>query len=273
MPTYRRPHQIGSSIRSLLMQTWTSFELLVRDDGAGNDGTAAAVSAAADGDWRVRYHRNMQRLGIPGNLNRGILESQGEFIAVCHDHDLYKPSFLAEMVGTLIRHPTALFVHCAIDVITQGGVYTRSLIGDWPEVSPGSSWIRFMLSRLHCPVCALTVVRRDAHDRYGLYDPSYGFIADIEMWMRLALHGDVAYVCQPLIQVREREADHGAAANGASLVYIVARIHRRYIRHAYRNPERPFRRLVLELRLSHQLLRHRAARMKRYSLSRLRICS
>ena len=69
---------------------------------------------------------------------------------------------------------------------------------------------------LHCPVCALTLVRREAHESYGLYDASYGFISDVEMWMRLSMRGDVAYIDKPLIDVRERRlrapAIHSASA-------------------------------------------------------------
>jgi hypothetical protein len=78
MPTFRRSAQIGESIRSLLNGEYQDFELLVRDDGDGKDGTHAAVSAAAAGDNRVRYHRNVVNLGIARNLNAGIVESRGE---------------------------------------------------------------------------------------------------------------------------------------------------------------------------------------------------
>jgi len=94
MPTFRRSSQIGESILSLLLGEYQDFELLVRDDGDGTDGTEAAVAAAAGTDNRVRYHLNAVNLGIADNLNAGILESRGEFISVCHDHDLYRTGFL-----------------------------------------------------------------------------------------------------------------------------------------------------------------------------------
>ena len=121
MPTFRRAHQIGQTLRSLLEGRFTDFELLVRDDGDGTDGTADAVSSAANGDQRVLYRRNDLRLGMPGNLNEGIKAARGGLVAVCHDHDLYAADFLSEMVEVLDRHPSAVFVHCAIEVIDQNG--------------------------------------------------------------------------------------------------------------------------------------------------------
>lgn len=255
MPTYRRPHHIGDSIRSLLAQSWTDFELLVRDDGEGSDGTREAVHAAAARDPRVRYHRNPRNLRMPANLNAGIKESRGELIVVCHDHDLYTPVFLEEMVRAADRHPSALYVHTGIAVISQEGEPVAEHIADWPELTPGREWLRFMVRSHHCPVCALTLVRRSAHERFGLYDPQYGFIADVEMWMRLAAAGDVAYVGRPLIQVREREADHFAHSSAVPLLTTNARIRRRYLSPAYPGPARAYMRIRMETMVGLRWLR------------------
>lgn len=263
MPTFRRAHSVGKSIRTLLEGTWQDFELLVRDDGDGLDGTAAAVSEAAQGDTRVFYHRNETPLRMPGNLNAGIAESRGEFIAVCHDHDLYEPLFLEKMITALRRNPSALFVHCAIDEINDAGKHLKSHIGDWPELTPGKSWLKVMLQSLNCPVCALTVVRRNAHEKFGLYDVSCGFISDVEMWMRLSTKGDVAYVNKPLINVMQREVGHAETANGDKWIRMAASIHRRFLAEAYRKRTRALRRVRLELEFSNQYLRHQAGKVVR----------
>lgn len=261
MPTYNRSRAIGETMRTLLEGTFTDFDLLVRDDGDGCDGTEEAVAAAAQGDARVIYHRNIHKLGMPGNLNAGIRASTGDFIAVCHDHDVYKPSFLEKMVAVLQRQQTALFVHCAIQSITQDGKFVAEYVGDWPELTSGSAWLRHMLSSLSSPVCALTVVRREAHEKHGLYDLSCGFIADVEMWMRLSRFGDVAYVREPLIGVREREKGHSETVNGERWMLTAAKINRQYIPAAYGNGNHLLHRLKLELEYSRKFLKSRTSRL------------
>lgn len=261
MPTYRRPHAIGETISSLLNGTWSDFELLVRDDGDGQDGTKEAVAVAAKGDQRIRYHRNEKQLGMPGNLNAGIAETTGDFIAVCHDHDLFKPSFLETMSATLQRHPTALFVHCAIEAITQDGEHLYEHVGDWPELTPGRMWLKYMLSSLNCPVCALTIVRREAHEHYGLYDSSCGFIADVEMWMRLSSRGDVAYVREPLISVRQREETHRETAAGERWIRMAAKISRQYLASVHDNGDHIIPRLRLEWEFGRKYLSSRTSRL------------
>ena len=90
--------------------------------------------------------------------------------------------------------------------------------------------------------------------------------------MRLALNGDVAYVRQPLIQVRQREEDHQAIANRIALANTVASIHRRYIPHAFVTRECLFQRLLLELRLGYVVCRDRAALIKRWALCSMKVC-
>jgi glycosyltransferase involved in cell wall biosynthesis len=261
MPTFRRASHVGQSIESLLTGDFSDFELLVRDDGDGTDGTAEAVEQASRGDTRVQYHRNARRLAMPGNLNAGIADSRGSFIAVCHDHDLYAPNFLSSMVAALACHPSALFAHCGISIISLAGESLDSHVGQWPDLSRGPDWLRFMLGSLHCPVCALTLVRREAHQRYGLYDPSFGFIADVEMWMRLSSHGDVAYVPGPLVGVRVRESNHWANSSGA-LIATLRDIHRCYLPRAFSGRQLWAKRATLEARVLLALAKLQAVHLR-----------
>jgi len=255
MPTFRRAAVIGKTIRSLIEQSFGDFELLVRDDD-GQDGTEEVVRAFADP--RIRYHRNPLRLRMPGNLNGGICETVGEFVLVCHDHDLYDRSLVARTVTFLDAHPSALFVHTGLLGIDDDGRATRSWIGDYAPLTPGKQWADLMLSRFDCPVCADSMVRRSAHERCGLYDPDYGFVADVEMWLRLCASGDVGYIAEPLIQLRDREAQHEYSGLSWELIETILRIQRRYHDEVFHGWRGRWRRLRLTLRTEHLLLRRYA---------------
>lgn len=262
MPTYRRAHQIRKSIQSLLNGSYNDFELLIRDDGDGNDGTWESVEPLMNRDNRIRYHRNSRQLGMPGNLNSGIREARGKFIAVCHDHDIYKSDFLKSMIDVLQRNSSALFVHCAIEVVSQQGVVVKQHTEEWPEISKGLDWLKFMMKTLSCPVCALTLVRKEAHEKFGLYDAKYGFVSDIEMWMRFSLHGDVGYVSMPIVQVREREDGHEMVSKNAQLTSIIRRIHKAYLPHVYQGEAKIKERIKLEAMVAKQLLLNLASNIR-----------
>jgi hypothetical protein len=138
----------------------------------------------------------------------------------------------------------------------------KALVGDFAELTKGRDWLEFMLSAFTCPVCALTMVRREAHERYGLYDPAYGFIADIEMWMRLSQHGDVAFAARPLVRVRTREDGHEVNLNPWPIYATTFAIHRRYVASLYRGPERLRREASLRIRADIQVFRELGSRLR-----------
>lgn len=249
MPTFRRADQIGSSLKSLLAGTRQDFELLIFDDGNGRDGTREAIQVAMGNDPRVRYELNVPSRGMPDNINEGIRRARGKYISICHDHDLYEPTFLEEMVACLERNPTAAYVHCGIKMIDQNDDFIGEHVGNLPELTPGGEWLRHMLTRLDCPVCALTLVPRGVHELCGLYNPRFGFVADIELWMRLARHGDVAYIAKPLIRLRAREPGHQATANANKILRTVGVIHSEYYPHVYGPLRTTVQRALLTVRI------------------------
>jgi glycosyltransferase involved in cell wall biosynthesis len=253
MPTFRRAHQIGATLRSVLDQSFGDFEVLVRDED-GSDGTGEVVAAL--GDSRVRYHRNANRLRMPGNLNSGIRETIGEYVLVCHDHDLYDSKMVEKMVGFLDAHPSALFVHAGLEIIDAEDLPTGTRhVAHYAPLTPGAQWADRMLSSVFCNVCADSMVRRLAHERYGLYDPEYGFVADVEMWLRLSLRGDVGYIAEPLIRMRQREEDHEHSGPEWELLDVLLRMQRRYHAEVFRGWHRRWRSLRLAMRADALLLR------------------
>lgn len=227
MPTYQRADVIEATLRTALAQTFGDFELLVRSDGPDPE-TARRVRAIQDD--RLQYSWNDTRQGMPRILNRLICASSGRYVLVLHDHDLFEPRLVERMVEALGRHPTALYVHTALRQIDSAGRTTQEYVGNYADLTPGAQWLSYMLSRFDCPVCAMSMVRRETYEQYGLYDPRFGFVSDVEMWIRLASHGDVAYIRDILMSCRAREGDHAYRTVNWDSVDAVIGIHSTYRR-------------------------------------------
>jgi GT2 family glycosyltransferase len=221
-------------VRSILAQTFTDFDLHVREDGATDFATADVLKQFDDP--RLRYTRSEQQLGIPGVLNALLAEATGEFVMVLHDHDLCRPGYVAAYVAALDRYPDALYVFGGCDVVGQDGAHVLTAIRDDPPFTSGRDWLDVLLATPNCPVFACGLVRRAAYERGGLLDPEYGFVADVELCFRLATLGGVAYVPEPLIAFTEREADHEYRGINWTWMDAIARIHRRYGRHVRGGP-------------------------------------
>lgn len=226
MPTYKRAHVIGETLATVVSQTFGDMEILVKSDGG--DSAAEAVIRGIN-DPRIIYSQSAGRLKMPGMINSLISEARGHYILVLHDHDLYDPRLVEKMAAVLDAQPRMAYVHTALKAIDSTGAVMATYCGDYAAVTPGDLWLRHMLSRFDCPVCALTMVRRSTYERHGLYNSDFGFISDVEMWMRLAHTGaDVGYIAEPLIWCRAREADHEYAKVNWETVDNVLRIHELY---------------------------------------------
>lgn len=224
IPTRDSARWLREALDSVYRQTLRDFEVVVADD-ASNDDTQAVVAARTDP--RLRYLRHPRPLGVAGNRNACLAVARGRYIAWLDADDRYHPDMLAVQTAALERHPRAVLAHGAFEVIDEAG----RLLPGWPPpfpddvVEPGRQAFRELVLRNY--VTAPTVlVRREAHDEAGPYRTALESSEDWDMWLRLALHGDLVYTARPVAQYRwhagslSRTAEAGCAQLSRDLKVI-----------------------------------------------------
>ena len=116
MPAYNSGRFIEQSIRSVLSQTYTDWELLVVDDCSTDDTTSIVASFK---DKRIHYQRNEHNMGAALSRNKAIQAAKGKYIAFLDADDKWLPTKLEKQVGFMqknnipmsytayyIQHPT-----------------------------------------------------------------------------------------------------------------------------------------------------------------------
>ena len=98
--TYNRAGLLPETLESVLRQRFTSYELIVVDDGS-NDGTAAVVQSYGDG---VRYFHQENR-GPSAARNLGVRHARGSWISIQDSDDLCTPDHLETLYGYAQSHP------------------------------------------------------------------------------------------------------------------------------------------------------------------------
>jgi len=95
IPTYNRSSQVKEAVYSVLNQTFTSFEVIVVDDGSSDD-TEQVVSSIMTLDSRVRYvyQENKERGAA---RNHGISLAKGKWICFLDSDDIFLPIHLEEI--------------------------------------------------------------------------------------------------------------------------------------------------------------------------------
>lgn len=101
IPAFNAEHWISGAIQSALDQCHKELEVIVVDDGS-TDGTVQVVEGIADP--RIRLIRQENR-GQCAALNRGVAESEGDFIKFLDADDWINSEHLAAQVATLRDFP------------------------------------------------------------------------------------------------------------------------------------------------------------------------
>lgn len=110
---------VKRAIDSVLRQDFQDFELLVIDDGSHNDPHNQLLTYARQHEQKITYLRHAN-CGQSNSINRGLLNSRGEYITILDADDEYKPQHLrvclqAMQHADLIASTTETIVDCEDD--------------------------------------------------------------------------------------------------------------------------------------------------------------
>ena len=240
MPTYNQGRYIRQALDSVLRQTKQDFEIIVYDD-ASTDDTQQIVAAFTD--ERLRYFRQPRNVGIAANRNSCLAAARGHYIAWLDSDDIYRPEMLAIQSGVLDRHPNVGLTYGAFEVIDNDG----RRLPDWPlpftsdVIESGKEALRELT--LHNYITAPTVmVRRACYDIVGPYSTELANSGeDWEMWLRIALHADLAYTATAVAQYRQHEDSISSSTikNGERLCYDIKVIRRIFRDYGHLLPDAP----------------------------------
>jgi glycosyltransferase involved in cell wall biosynthesis len=199
IPAYNAEKFIIETIQSLQRQTFRDFEIIVVDDGS-TDQTVSLVMQIEEPRLRVL---SVEHQGLSATRNRGVVASQGKFIAFLDADDLWTPNTLKLYVEALSANPTA--------DLSYGWTYfwnydLKNSSDVTKLIAPsatGATAYRAMLERNIVGNGSNIFVRRSAFDSVGGFDQTLTHGEDWEFCFRIALQGEVALVPQPLVYYRQ----------------------------------------------------------------------
>lgn len=118
LPTYNASAALHRSIRSMLVQTFADFELLILDDGSTDD--TETVVRKTDDD-RIRYIR-LSHNGLSAALNEGIRLARFDILARMDAGDIAFPNRLQRQLEVLNQSNERTIVSCRYGVFAGESV-------------------------------------------------------------------------------------------------------------------------------------------------------
>ncbi|WP_153798252.1 glycosyltransferase family 2 protein [Foetidibacter luteolus] len=108
MPCYNAEKFVEAAVRSIMIQTYKSLEIITIND-ASKDNTLSILTILAKADERIKIVNNEYNLQLVQNLNLGLSIAKGKYIARMDADDISMPDRIESQVAFLEKNPqTAL---------------------------------------------------------------------------------------------------------------------------------------------------------------------
>lgn len=201
IPTYNGARFLGTTIESVLNQTYGSIEVIVSDD-ASTDSTLDIIDRMKDDRFTVLHHSGAN--GAEGNWNASCAPARGRYLKLLCQDDILHPRCLEVQVEALESDARAAFVWSPRDVISPRGrrlMRGRGYRPTTPFVTMADvarDMVRSGTNPFGEP-CAV-LMRKSAFDATDGFHGKY--VIDLNMWIDLLRQSGAVFVDETLSQFR-----------------------------------------------------------------------
>lgn len=198
---YNAEPYLGAAIESALAQSFTDFELVLRDDGSTDDSLSTARRyAAAAPHIRLLTGEN---LGYGRSLRVLAESARGELLGVLEADDLLDPDALAATAEALDADPELGFVYSDYALIDEKG----NSLGPGRRTEVPYSRMSLLV---HFMTFQFRLLRRTCFDRAGGFDPSMIGAEDYDLCLRMSEVAGVRHVPKTLYRYRKHKESFSA---------------------------------------------------------------
>jgi glycosyltransferase involved in cell wall biosynthesis len=183
LPAYNCEAFIHKAISSVLIQSFTDFELIIINDGS-TDNSESIISSFTDP--RIVYQKNDGNRGLIFTLNRAIDLARGKYIARMDADDICLPERLEKQKNYLDQHENITAVAATVDFINELGEKTGVWYLDRITVTPEQ--IKKVMPSENCIAHPTVMIRSEILKKlkYKSYQKN---MEDYDLWLRMLNRG------------------------------------------------------------------------------------
>lgn len=208
IPCFNAAQFVGDAIRSALAQTYPRLEVVVVDDGS-TDGLTDALRPFRD---RIKLVIQSHQ-GLSAARNRGIRETDTELIALLDGDDRWHADKIRQQVAVLESRPDCCLVYTARQLIDKTGAPVQEG-ATWyplpPEPVAGDCLVELVRANR---LMSSSVVFRRAALGTAWFDERLAACEDWDLWLRFAEQYQLAYLDEPLTDIRVHDRNMTLDAN------------------------------------------------------------
>lgn len=120
-PNYNCSNYISQTIKSVIAQTYSNWEMIIVDDCSTDDSYELALEYSKH-DSRIMVLRNEKNSGAALSRNKALDKAQGEYIAFLDSDDLWMPEKLEKQIRFMQKNDCD-FSFCRYNLIDEGNIF------------------------------------------------------------------------------------------------------------------------------------------------------
>ncbi len=197
IPAYNAERFIDIAIRSVLMQSYSDFELIIVDDGS-SDGTQEKIKHYTDSRIRYVYKENG---GVSSARNKGISVSKAEYICFLDADDEWKNNHLEVMASLIEKFDQCGMFITGYDIRLNNGQIvhkSKALLRDMPtEQLASDNGFELILKYGYFFNTNTICCKKEVFDKAGLFECGVKNGEDDDMWFRILSYYSLAVTKEP----------------------------------------------------------------------------
>ncbi len=189
IPTYNRLEKLKRAVDSILEQTYKDFELIIVDDGSTDKTKEYFENFDA-----VKYIYQENK-GVSSARNTGIKASEGEWLSFLDSDDEWLPRKLEKQIEFAENNENIKIIH-SNEIWIRNGVRVNEMnkhkkLGGW-------------IYQNSLPLCLISpsavIIHSSVFNEKGLFDETYPYAEDYDLWLRLTPYYEIGFIEEPLIK-------------------------------------------------------------------------
>lgn len=186
---YNKEKYIADTLKSVLSQTFTDFEIVIVNDGSTDNSEAEILKF---NDPRIRYF-SQHNLGAAGARNAAIRKAKNQYIALLDADDYWYPFYLEEQQKSIQKFPKESVFATAAEIKRNGKIFKNKYsIQSFGNIAVPVNY--FEASQLDSALhSSSTVIKKEIFDKIGWYDPSIKSGQDTDLYVRIGLRYKVVF--------------------------------------------------------------------------------
>ncbi len=196
MPVRNSRQYVEKAAKSILEQSYSSFEFIIIDDQS-EDGTSELLRKLANSDSRIIVIRNQKWQGVTRSLNIGLSRVRGHFVARQDADDWSAINRFERQLAYLQAYPDLALAGTWVNKVDHEGTLLE--IKEWPT-EPDQ--IKEGLYRKNVIAHGSILGRRELFDRCGGYREGFEVSQDRDLWLRAVEQFRLGNVPESLYSLR-----------------------------------------------------------------------